>query len=114
SNLTATPQEIRRVTTTMTTALNTWNFAAPTTTQIAYMEAAGQSFQVVDNLTLKVNLGYGYLGAVPYSYVLSTLAAPVSAAVDPAVVQANGGVTANAASSWMPAKIGRASCKARG
>ncbi len=91
-NLTATARQIRMTTAFMETALSTWNFFSPTSTQITFMKRTDQSFQVIDNRTLQVNLGYGYNGPVPYAYILSTLAAPVAAAVDPAVVQAHGGV----------------------
>ncbi len=85
----------------MTAYLSDWNFASPAPAALTFMERPDQSFQVIDASTLQVNLGYGYLGAVPYTYVLSTLAAPVAAAIDPAVIQANGGVQAGAANTWM-------------
>ncbi len=81
-------------------ALNTWNFAAPTANQIAAMAAPNQSFQAIDAQTLALHVGSGYLGAVPYADLLATLAAPVASAVDPVVVQANGGVSTSV-NSWM-------------
>ena len=101
SNLTATASQLDSAKTNMTTALNTYNFVAPLPSELAVMQRPDQSFQVIDNVTLQVNMGYGYLGPVPYSYVLATLSAPVSAAVDPSVVRANGGVVAGEANGWM-------------
>ncbi len=77
--------------TTLVNDLNSWNFASPSASEIALMEQPNQSFQVVDNLTIELNLGYGYL-ATNYTYLLSTLSAPNSYAVDPAFVDANGGI----------------------
>lgn len=73
-------------------ALNTYNFASPTSSEIAVMEAANQSIQVIDPYTIQLNLGRGYLGVVPYSYLLASISGPIASAVDPAVVQQNGGV----------------------
>lgn len=73
-------------------ALNTYNFASPTSAQLAVMEATNQSFQVIDQYTIQLNLGSGYLGFFPYPYLLASIAGPIASAVDPAVVQANGGV----------------------
>ncbi len=101
NNLTATPGQIVSMQNNMSTYLSTWNFVNPTPTQLAFMENPNQSFQVVDAHTFQVNVGWGYLGTVPYTYVLSTLAAPVAAAVDPAYVQANGGVQAGAANEFL-------------
>ncbi len=84
----------------MTNYLSNWNFAAPTPAAIAFMKAPGQSFQALDDHTFQVNLGSGYLGPISYTYILSTLAAPVAAAVDPAVIQAHGGVQIGAANTW--------------
>ncbi len=89
----------------LTTYLNTWNFYNPTTSQIAVMENASQSFQVIDPYTIALNLGNGYLGT-PYHYILATLAAPIAAAVDPKVVQAHpnvpGGQAVNTTTdNWM-------------
>jgi peptide/nickel transport system substrate-binding protein len=89
----------------LTNALNTFNFENPTSTEIAYMEAGNQSFQVLNASTIEVNLGYGYLAlynatsytyawpGVDYGYLLAELSTPGAAAIDPVVVQANGGVT---------------------
>ena len=77
--------------TTLANDLNTWNFLNPNASEIAQMELPNQSFQVINNHTIQLNLGYGYL-ASNYTYLLASISAPNSYAVDPAVVQAQGGV----------------------
>ena len=84
----------------VTNDLNSWDFLAPTPSEIAVMEAPNQSFQVLNASVLELNLGFGYLGAVPYTYLLPSIVSPIAAAVDPTVVQANGKVSANV-NSWM-------------
>jgi len=88
----------------LTTYLNTWKFDALTPSQIAIMEDPNQSFQVIDEFTIALNLGNGYLGT-PYSYIFATLAAPIGAAVDPKVIQAHpnadGVAVKNETSDWM-------------
>lgn len=76
---------------TLAADLNSWNFFGPTTAEIALMETPNQSFQVINNLTIALNLGYGYLDS-NYTYLLASLAAPTSYAVDPAWIDQNGGV----------------------
>jgi peptide/nickel transport system substrate-binding protein len=88
----------------VTSALNMFNFENPTSSEIAYMEAGNQSFQVLNSTTIELNLGYGYLAlynatsytyawpGVPYAYLLAELSTPGAAAIDPVVVQAHGGV----------------------
>ena len=100
SNLTV----VQAANTTLANDLSTWNFVTPTSAQITTMELANQSFQVINNLTIQLNVGYGYLdegfdasggvfwAPVPYTYLLASISAPNSYAVDPGVVQANGGV----------------------
>ncbi len=73
--------------------LNTTNFFNPTPAEIAVMTAPNQSFQVINASMIELNLGFGYLGPVPYAYLLPSISAPNSYAVDPAFVQANGGVS---------------------
>ncbi len=89
----------------LTNDLNTWNFFQPTSSEIAYMGAANQSFQVLSPTQIEYNLGFGYLDStpftVPYAYVLPELSAPNSAAVDPSVVDAHGGVAVNSTNDWM-------------
>jgi len=79
----------------MANNLNTWNFVNPTPSQIAVMEAGNNSFQVIDQYTIQLNMGAGYLGMIPYTYLLASIAGPIASAVDPAVIQAHGGVTNN-------------------
>ncbi|HXY12080.1 MAG TPA: ABC transporter substrate-binding protein, partial [Thermoplasmata archaeon] len=76
---------------TLANDLNTWNFLDPTASEIALMGTANQSFVVLGPYEIQLNLGYGYLGT-PYTYLLASISAPNSYAIDPAVVQANGGV----------------------
>ena len=83
----------------LTTDLNTFNFVSPTPSQLAVMTNPFQSFQAIDDHTIQLNLGYGYLGTAN-TYILSPLAAPIAAAVDPAKIEANGGVT-NSTNDWM-------------
>lgn len=86
--------------TNLTNELNTWNFFSPTTAEVQNMSADNQSFRALSPLTFQVNLGFGYLGSVPYHYILPTLSAPVSAAIDPKLVQANGLVVDGAKNSY--------------
>ncbi len=76
---------------TLAVDLNSWNFFDPNATEVTRMTEPLQSFQVINNLTIQLNLGYGYL-ASNYTYLLATLASPLSYAVDPAFIQAHGGV----------------------
>lgn len=76
---------------TLVSDLNSWNFFSPSPSEIAMMEVPEQSFQVVNSSAIALNLGYGYL-ASNYSFLLASISAPNSYAVDPAVVNAHGGV----------------------
>jgi len=76
---------------TLANDLNTWNFAEPSPTENRSMAEPNQSFQVLNNSTIRLNLGYGYLGS-NYTYLLATLSAPNSYAVDPAWIDQHGGV----------------------
>jgi peptide/nickel transport system substrate-binding protein len=78
--------------TTLANDLNSWNFASPNATEIQDMELANQSFQVINNESIALNLGYGYL-ATNYTYLLASISAPNSYAVDPSWVDANGGIS---------------------
>jgi len=92
---------ISQANTTLVNDLNTWNFLDPTNqTQIALMGTANQSFVVLNPLEIQLNLGLGYL-ASSYTYLLASLSAPNSYAVDPAVVQANGGVVAGQPNTYL-------------
>ena len=82
---------VTQANTTLANDLNTWNFFDPNATEIALMGTANQSFVVLNPLEIQLNLGLGYLGT-PYTYLLASISAPNSYAVDPAVVTANGGV----------------------
>jgi len=84
----------------LTTDLNTFNFGNPTAGQIAVMAADNQSFRVLSPNEIQLNLGFGYNGVVPYAFLLAEIATPGGAAVDPAVISANGGVTSGP-NTWM-------------
>lgn len=81
--------------------LNSINYANPSAANLTVMENPSQSFQVINQSEIVLNLGYGYDGNVTYSALLATLTAPCSFAVDPAVVLAHGGVVANQKNTWM-------------
>jgi peptide/nickel transport system substrate-binding protein len=87
SNLSA----IQAANATLVNDLNTWDFSAPTLGEVAQMETANQSFQVINASTIRLNLGYGYLES-NYTYLLASLSAPNSYAVPPIVIDAHGGV----------------------
>jgi len=76
---------------TLVNDLNTWDFASPTVSEARLMEGPNQSFQVLDAQTIRLNLGYGYLGS-NYTYLLASISAPNSYAVDPAWIDAHGGI----------------------
>jgi len=78
--------------TTLANDLNSWNFDAPTTEEIAMMELPNQSFQVIGPYSIALNLGYGYLDS-NYTYLLASISAPNSYAVDPNWVDQNGGIS---------------------
>jgi peptide/nickel transport system substrate-binding protein len=78
--------------TTLANDLNSWNFLDPTSSEIAQMELPNQSFQVINSETIALNLGYGYLDS-NYTYLLASISAPNSYAVDPAWVDDHGGVS---------------------
>ena len=96
SNLTL----VKAANTTLDNDLNSWNFFDPSSAQIALMGEPAQSFQVLNNLTLQLNLGYGYLGT-NYTYVLATLSSPIASAVDPTWIDANGGVSIAAVNGYL-------------
>jgi peptide/nickel transport system substrate-binding protein len=84
--------EIQAWNATLVNDLNSWNFDALTPAEINLTETANQSFQVINATTIELNVGYGYLGYTPYTYLLASISAPNSYAVDPRVVQAHGGL----------------------
>jgi peptide/nickel transport system substrate-binding protein len=82
-------------------SLNSINFQDPSPTSLALMENSDQSFQVINEYEIALNLGLGYNGNVTYSALLATLTSPVTYAVDPLVVSAHAGVAANKPNTWM-------------
>ncbi|HXY46443.1 MAG TPA: ABC transporter substrate-binding protein [Thermoplasmata archaeon] len=100
---------------TLASDLNTWNFDNPTASEIAMMEMPNQSFQVLNASAIELNVGFGYLSSVnnttgalipsPYTYLLASISAPNSYAVDPKVVDANGGVTPGQPNTWMASNM---------
>lgn len=99
-NASSDPSAVDPVVATLTAYLNTGNFSNPSLALLAYMKRPDQSFQVIDNLTIQLNQGYGYLGSSPYTFLLATLASPLGSAVDPVTIQAHEGV-AKSANAWM-------------
>jgi peptide/nickel transport system substrate-binding protein len=81
--------------------LNSINYVNPNSTDLGYMSYANQSVQVVQPNELMIHLGYGYNGQAPYSAFLATFITPMAMAVDPKVVEANGGVVAGQPNNWM-------------
>jgi len=86
--------------TTLANDLNSWNFDSPTQSEINQMELPNQSFQVVNPYSIALNLGYGYLFS-NYTYLLASISAPNSYAVDPTWVNAHGGVSVGNVNSYM-------------
>jgi len=91
---------VQAANTTLANDLNSWNFAAPTTAEIAQMSEPAQSFQVISPTVIALHLGYGYL-ASNYTYLLAALSAPNSYTVDPTWVDANGGVQVAAVNDYL-------------
>ncbi len=85
------------------TFLNTTsNFVNPNASAIAVMSNVNQSVQVVNPYVLKIHMGFGYNGYLPYNAFLMTLTTPMAAAVDPKVVDGNGnGVVQGTPNSYM-------------
>jgi ABC-type transport system substrate-binding protein len=81
--------------------LNTWNFDNPTSAEIDNMSLPNQSFRVLGPNEIQLNVGYGYLGPYPYTYLLASISAPNSYAVDPKVVDAHGGIVQGQPDGWM-------------
>jgi len=91
-NYTSNLSDIQNANATLVNDLNSWDFYNLTLAEVNLTETANQSFQVINASTIELNVGYGYLGYSPYAYLLASISAPNSYAVDPRVVQANGGV----------------------
>jgi peptide/nickel transport system substrate-binding protein len=81
--------------------LNSINYTSPSPKDLNYMSYPNQSVQVTGPDQLIIHLGYGYNGQAPYSSFLATLSTPSAYAVDPIVVEANGGVVADQPNNWM-------------
>jgi peptide/nickel transport system substrate-binding protein len=81
--------------------LNSINYTSPSPEDLANMTNPNQSVQVGASDQLIIHLGYGYNGQAPYSAFLATLTTPIAMAVDPKVVEANGGVVAGQPNNYM-------------
>ena len=81
--------------------LNSINYTNPSQKDLSYMTFANQSVEVVSSNQLVLHLGYGYNGKVPYSAFLATMITPMAMAVDPNVVEANGGVVAGQPNNYL-------------
>jgi peptide/nickel transport system substrate-binding protein len=83
------------------TILNSIDYTNPSTQDLTYLTYPNQSVQAVNPNQLIIHLGYGYNGYAPYSAFLATLSTPIAWAVDPKVVEANGGVVADEPNNYM-------------
>ena len=81
--------------------LNSIDYVKPSVENLTVMQYPNQSVQVVNPYEIILHLGYGYNGYAPYSAFFATLTTVQSMAVDPKVVEANGGVVAGGRNSWM-------------
>jgi peptide/nickel transport system substrate-binding protein len=81
--------------------LNSINYTTPSPKDLGYMTSVNQSVQAVSPDQLVLHLGYGTNGNAPYSAFLATLITPMAMAVDPNVVEANGGVVAGQPNNYM-------------
>jgi peptide/nickel transport system substrate-binding protein len=95
-----------QIETTLVNDLNTFNFFDPSATEQAAMEADNQSFQVINANTIELNLGDGYIDSnytqpVAYTYLLAEISSVGATAVDPKVVQDNGGVVDGATNAYL-------------
>jgi len=81
--------------------LNSINYTSPSPKDLSYMTYRNQSVQVISPNQVVIHLGYGYNGNVPYSAFLATMITPMAMAVDPNVVEANGGVVAGQPNNYM-------------
>jgi peptide/nickel transport system substrate-binding protein len=76
----------------------------PSPSVLSYMETSGQSFQVLNNLSIEVHfVGAGYLdyssyyggaGTIPYAFLLDQISTVAFIVVDPLWIAAHGGVVA--------------------
>jgi ABC-type transport system substrate-binding protein len=97
------PGQVDNSSANVTNDLNSFDFADPNASEIAVMSASNQSFQVLAPNEIELNLGFGYLGAVPYAYLLAEISTPGAAAVDPAFIQQHGGVVKGSPNSYLQA-----------
>jgi peptide/nickel transport system substrate-binding protein len=81
--------------------LNSINYTNPSPNDLSYLTFANQSLQAASPNQLIIHLGYGYNGNAPYSAFPATLITPMGMAVDPKVVEANGGVVADQPNNYM-------------
>jgi peptide/nickel transport system substrate-binding protein len=81
--------------------LNSINYTNPSPKDFSYMSYPNQSIQAPSPNQLILHLGYGYNGNAPYSAFIATLITPMAMAVDPNVVEANGGVVAGQPNNYM-------------
>jgi peptide/nickel transport system substrate-binding protein len=80
--------------------LNSIDYTNPSNDQISLMSSSSNSVQVVDQNTIKFNLGSGFNGPNPYPGFLATLTVPTASAVDPVMIKANGGVESGRTNAW--------------
>ncbi|HEY6239142.1 MAG TPA: ABC transporter substrate-binding protein [Thermoplasmata archaeon] len=104
-NYYSTLTDIQAANASLLNALNTWDFSNPTASEIAMMGLPNQSFRVLSPSEIQLNVGYGYLGMVPYTYLFASLGAPTSYAVDPIVVDANGGIQEGQVNDYMASNM---------
>ncbi|MGC2290273.1 MAG: ABC transporter substrate-binding protein [Thermoplasmata archaeon] len=87
--------------------LNNFNFLDPSAgpaNETAVMSATNQSFQVINPSTIELNLGFGYIDygvTVAYTYLLAEISSVGATAVDPKIVQENGGVVYGSTNAYL-------------
>ena len=88
--------------------LNNFNFTNPAdgpANETSILEASNQSFRVISEYTLQLNMGDGYIDTnytqpIAYTYLLAEISSVGADAVDPIVIDQHGGVT-EAVNTWM-------------
>ena len=81
--------------------LNSINYTSPSQQNLTLMESPDQSFQVINQYEIALQLGFGTNGNQSYSALLATISSPCAFAVDPAYVLDHGGVVANSPNTFM-------------
>ncbi|MEM0134873.1 MAG: ABC transporter substrate-binding protein [Thermoplasmatales archaeon] len=81
--------------------LNNINYTNPSSASLVIMNNPNQSVQVVNPYELKIHMGWGYNGYLPFNQFLMTLTTPMAVAVDPNVVLSHGKVVAGQTNSYM-------------